>query len=169
MSKYFKSVFYALLAIFILAGCTYKINPRTINAEILPKDSINITNFMASKTYSTYDRKLEKITMYYFRNIDGKLRVSDVTSYIPFDFYSELYQQFTDVPMTLRSLTHGKDTTLESALEHEAARHNYTPLFKDKDEYIIGNNFAFEIQTAIQRYQDRMQKYERDNDRDIMH
>ena len=168
MSKYFKSMFFALLAIFMLASCAYKINPQSINAEILPKDSINIANFMASKTYSTYDSKLGKITMYYFKNIDGELRVSYVTSYIPIDLYYELYTEFSDVTMTLRFLTKGKETTLEGALEAEAARNHYTRLFKDKDEFIIDNNFAFEIQTAIQRYQDRIQKYERESDQGMM-
>ena len=166
MLKYFKSITYALLALFMLAGCTYKINPQSISTEILPKSSINITNFMASKTYSTYDSKSEKITMYHFKNVDGALKVSDVISYIPFDFYNELYREFTDVPMTLRSLTHGQESTLESALEAEAARNHYTRLFKNKDEFIIGNNFAFEIQTAIRRYKERMQRYEREDDRD---
>ena len=168
MNKYFRSVFYALLAIFVLAGCAYKINPQSINAEILPKDSISIANFMTSKTYSTYDSKLEKIMMYHFKNIGGKLRASFSISYIPIDYYYELYSDFSDVTMTLRFLTNGKETTLEGALEAEVARNHYTRLFKDKDEFIIGNKFAFEIQMAIQRYQDSIQRYERDDAQDMI-
>ncbi|WP_331774222.1 hypothetical protein [Sulfurospirillum sp. 1612] len=166
MLKYFKFLSYVLLALFMLAGCSHKINPQSINTNILLKDAISIPDFMASKTYSTYDSQSEKITMYHFKKIDGALQVSEVISYIPFDFYHELYREFTDVPMTLRSLTHGQESTLESALEAEAARNHYTRLFKDKDEFIIGNNFAFEIQTAIRRYKERMQRYEREDDRD---
>ncbi|MDX1808838.1 MAG: hypothetical protein R3331_04820 [Sulfurospirillaceae bacterium] len=166
MQKYFKYTLLTLLSVFVLAGCSYQINPKTINSAVLPKDNIAITNFMSSKTYSTYDRKLAKITMYHFKEVNGQLRMSNVISYIPFDFYHELYRELTDVPMTLESLTHGKFKTLESALENEAARNHYTRLFKDKDEYIIGNDFAFEIQTAIKRYEDRMQRLERDGDQD---
>jgi len=165
MRNYVKYLFLAIFNILILAGCTYRINPQNINSAIIPKDTINIVNFMASKTYSTYDPNLEKITMYYFKSENNQLRMSFTVSYIPFDYYYELYTEFSDVTMTLRSLTHGKFMTLPSALENEVERHHYTRLFKNKDEFIIGNDFAFQIQTAIQRYNDWIQSHEWHNDR----
>lgn len=169
MRNYVKYILLAMFTILVLTGCSYQMNPQNINGAIVPKDTTSIANFMTSKTYSTYDPKLEKITMYDFKAENGQLKVSYVVSYIPFDFYNELYTQFSDVTLTLQSLTHGKFMTLESALENEVARNHHTRLFKNKDEFIIGNDFAFQIQTAIRRYNEWIQVLERGEDRRLIY
>lgn len=160
-----KTFFVLLFGLFILAGCSYKINPQNINSAILPSPSTEAKTFLISKQYSTYNKKEAKITMYFFKEKEGLLHASDVISYIPYDYTGQLYDLFSNVTFTLRRLTDGKAKTIEEALDAEVIKHNYTLLFNDKDEFIIGNDFASQIQVAIRAFEEKIQRQEDREDR----
>lgn len=155
-----KTFLMILLSLFVLGGCSYKINPQSINSDILPKQSTDVKKFLISKTYSTYSKEQEKITIYFFKIKDDALHVSDMIEYIPYDYTNQLYDIFSSVTFTLRNLTNNTAKTLEAALDNEAAKHNYTLLFTDKDEVIIGNDFAREILFAIREFNEKIQRQE---------
>ncbi len=163
MKIYISHVLLILLNISIFSGCAQKINPSSINDAIIPIDTRDISTFLSSKKYSTYDEKQGKITIYYFKNKDGILKESSTTEYIPTDYPDQLYSPFSGVTLTLRILTNNKVKTLEAALENEVKKNYFVRLFKNKDEFLIGNNFAFEIQVAIREFNDRMQRQENDH------
>jgi len=121
--------------------------------------------FLISKTYSTYNKKEAKITMYFFKNKEGLLHASDVIAYIPSDYTGQLYDLFSNVTFTLRRLTDNKAKTLEDTLDAEVIKNHSIRFFNDKEEFIIGNDFASQIQFAIREFNEKIQRQEDREDR----
>ncbi|WP_024954865.1 hypothetical protein [Sulfurospirillum arcachonense] len=145
---------------FLFFGCAQKIDPMRINKAILPTPSHDTTLFLTSKVYNTYDEKEGKISTYYFKIKEGQLAVSDEITYIPMDYTDQLYNPFSNVTLILNRLTDYKAKTIEEGLDIEVAKHNFTRLYNDKNEYIIGNHFASEIKFAIRRFEEKIQRQE---------
>lgn len=156
--KHFSISAFLLMAFLFFSGCAVKIDPITINSAILP----TIVN---SKTYNTYDEQQGKITTYYFKFKDGQLQATDEITYIPIDYTDQLYDPFSQVTWTLNRLTNYKAKTIEEALDMSVAKHNFTLLFLNKSEYIIGNGLAEDIKSSIRRFEDMIQRQEDREDR----
>ncbi len=61
---------------------------------------------------------------------------------------------------TLRRLTDGKANTIEEALVMEVKKNDFKKLFNDKDEYIIGNDFARDLKFSIKEFEDMISRQE---------
>jgi len=149
-----------LLALFIIAlftGCSVKIDPSSINQNILLKKGDNVTEFLDSKTYSTYDEKEEKITRYYFKNKNGQLEVRNDILFLPRYPKADLYDVFSGITFTIKKLTNNQARTIEEALIMEVKRNDFKRLYTDKQEYIIGNDFANELIYAIDKFNEMME------------
>jgi len=153
---------------FILSGCAYKIVPQNINRAVLPNGFDEAKTFLSQKTYSTYDEKKSKITLYFFKNKEGHLVVSDVVKYIPYDYNDQLYSPFSNITLTLNRLTNHKAKTIEEALRQEVLKNNSTLLFNNKNEFIIGNKFASDLIFAIDEYNDKIDREDYDREKIII-
>ncbi len=120
--------------VIMFSGCAVKMDPASINKEILPQKNENIKEFLISKTYNTYDEKEAKITTYFFKQKEGELVASNAITYIPMDATDQLYGFSSEVRMTLRRLTNNKAKTIEEALVMEVEKNNFKKLFNDKEE-----------------------------------
>ncbi len=163
-----KNYLLVLLVSILFAGCAVKMDPAGINKEILPQKSDNITQYLDSKTYSTYDEKEGKITVYFFSNKDGELTSTNSIIYIPNDWTDQLYSITSQVTFTLDRLTNGKANTIEEALVMEVKRNDFKKLFNDKDEYIIGNDFARDLRFSIKEFNDMIDRQENRSSRRII-
>jgi len=155
-----KNYLLALITIVLFTGCSIKMDATFINKDILPQKNDNITTFLASKTYNTYDEKDGKITAYFFKDKDGKLTATNAITYIPMDSTDQLYSPISQVTFTLRRLTNGKVKTIEEALVMEVKKNDFKKLFNDKEEYIIGNKFARDLKFAIREFNDMIERQE---------
>lgn len=158
-----KNYLLALISIVLFTGCAVKMDATYINKEILPQKSDNVTHFLASKTYNTYDEKEGKLTSYFFKEKDGKLTATHSIMYLPMDSTEQLYSPFSQVTFTLKRLTQGKAKSIEEALVMEVKKNGFKKLFNDKEEYIIGNDFARDLKFCIKEFEDMIQRQE-DND-----
>jgi hypothetical protein len=61
---------------------------------------------------------------------------------------------------TLRRLTDGKANTIEEALVMEVKKNDFKKLFNDKEEYIIGNEFARDLKFSIREFNDMIERQE---------
>ena len=155
-----RNYLFALVTIVLFTGCSVKMDATYINKEILPQKNDNVTKFLASKTYNTYDEKEAKLTSYFFKEKEGQLTATHAIMYIPMDATDQLYSPFSQVTFTLNRLTQGKANTIEEALVMEVKKNDFKKLFNDKEEYIIGNNFARDLKFSIQEFVDMIERQE---------
>lgn len=156
MKTFFKMTLLIGITILFLGGCAQKINVESLNKEIIS------TNFI-SKTLNTYDEKEAKITTYYFKNKNGEVYASNEITYIPMDATGQLYSPFSRVTMTINRLTNNQAQTIEEALVMEVKKQNFIKLYTDKEEYIIGNDFARDLKWSIREFNEMI---DRQDDRD---
>jgi len=156
-----KNYLLLLFAIAFFIGCSVKMDPTSINKEILPQKSDNVTEYLASKTYYTYDEKESKITTYFFKEKNSTLIASYIFDYIPKDISGQLYSPISKVYFTIKRLTNGKANTIEEALVMEVKKNGFTKLFNDKEEYILGNDFANDLTHVIREFNDMVERQER--------
>jgi c-di-AMP phosphodiesterase-like protein len=156
--KTYLSFTFLLTVLFLFSACSVKLDPITLNSAILQ-------NISDTKTYSTYDQSEGKITQYFFKRKNGELEVRDAITYIPMDYTDQLYSPFSQVTWTLKRLTNNRAKTIEEALDLEVAKYNYTFVFLNKNEYLIGNDFARDIIYSIDRFEEMIQRQEDRRDR----
>lgn len=144
-------VLFALIINFLFTGCSVTLNPNNVNSTLLP-------TLKNSKLISTYDEKEAKITMYRFSNENGELKATYAVYFIPSDPYDMMYQPFSNVMITLNRLTKNKAKTIEEALVMEVKKHDFKKLYNDKDEYIIGNDFAIDLAQSIREFEEKMDR-----------
>lgn len=149
MKTILKTTLFMGIILFILTGCAQKINTDTLNQEIL-----------TNKTINTYDEKEAKITSYYFKTKDGDLYFTHDITYIPMDATDQLYNPFSQVTITLNRLTNRQAQTTEEALVMEVEKQNFTKLYRDRDEYIIGNDFARDLKWSIREFNNMIDRQE---------
>lgn len=155
-----KNYMLILITIVLFSGCSVKMDPTSINQELLPQNSENVTEYLASKTYNTYDEKEAKLTTYFFKEKDGELVASNAITYIPMDSTDQLYSFFSQVTLTLNRLTNNKAKTIEEALVMEVKKNDFKKLFNNKEEYIIGNKFARDLKFSIDEFERMIQRQE---------
>lgn len=153
MKSLLKIIFLFVFTFIFFTGCAQKVNVDNLNSQI----------FKDSQTYSTYDKKEAKITSYYFSKKGDVTQYTHDITYIPMDATDQLYSFTSGVTMTLKRLTNSKAKTIEDALEMEVTKYNDTKLFKDKEEFIIGNDFARDLKWSIKEFNDMI---DRQDDRD---
>ena len=143
MKNYILILFTALL----FSGCSAKIDPNQINPDVF-----------VPNTYNTYNEKESTITTYFFKQKDGKLTATYALTYIPMDATDQLYGAFSSVTLTLNRLTNNQASTLEEALAMEVKKNGAKKLFNDKEEYIIGNDFARDLKFSIKEFEDMIDR-----------
>lgn len=148
MKSFIKIIFLFVFTFIFFTGCAQKVNLDNLNSQI----------FKDFKTYSTYDKKEAKITSYYFSKKGDVTQYRHNITYIPMDATDQLYSFTSGVTMTLKRLTNSKAKTIEDALEMEVTKYNYTKLFKDKEEFIIGNDFARDLKWSIKEFNDMIDR-----------
>jgi len=147
--------------ILFIVGCSTKVDTSQINTALLPTQDADITKSLESKTYSTYNEKEERITRYYFKNADGKLKVMNEIVFLPRYSPMDLYGfEIRDISIALRDVSDGKAKTIEEALVAEVKKNNFTRLYKNKQEYIIGNEFARTLMNGIDKFSEKMEARE---------
>jgi len=155
-----KNYLLLLLLTVLFVGCSIKMNPATINQEILPQKNDNTTEFLNSKTYNTYDEKEGKLTTYFFKEKEGELTYTNAITYIPMDSTDQLYGFASQMVFTLNRLTNNRAKTIEEALVMEVKKNDFKKLFNDKEEYIIGNEFSRDLNYSIREFQDMIERQE---------
>jgi uncharacterized lipoprotein YajG len=155
-----KNYLILIISIVLFTGCSVKMDPSQINTEILPQKNDNPTEFLASKTYNTYDEKEGKLTTYFFKDKDGKLEATHAITYIPMDATGQLYGFASQMVFTLGRLSNNKAKTIEEALVMEVKKNGFKKLFNDKEEYIIGNEFARDLKYSIKEFNDMIDRQE---------
>lgn len=160
MNKYLLNTILLTFTLFLFLGCSIKIDSSSVNRSILPNQLGDVTTFLNSKTYNTYDDAQKKITSYYFKIKDGELQAYHEITYIPYDTTNQLYSPFSEVGFFIRKFQNEKIKTLEDALNMEVAKHNFTLLYIDKKEYIIGNDFAIDIKYGIREFEERDMRFD---------
>ncbi|HIP45838.1 MAG TPA: hypothetical protein EYG93_11060 [Sulfurospirillum arcachonense] len=155
-----KNYLLLLLLTVLFVGCSIKMNPATINQEILPQKNDNTTEFLNSKTYNTYDEKEGKLTTYFFKEKEGELTYTNAITYIPMDSTDQLYGFASQMVFTLNRLTNNRAKTIEEALVMEVKKNDFKKLFNDKEEYIIGNEFSRDLKYSIREFQDMIERQE---------
>ncbi|HIP29672.1 MAG TPA: hypothetical protein EYG83_02540, partial [Sulfurospirillum arcachonense] len=124
-----KNYLLLLLLTVLFVGCSIKMNPATINQEILPQKNDNTTEFLNSKTYNTYDEKEGKLTTYFFKEKEGELTYTNAITYIPMDSTDQLYGFASQMVFTLNRLTNNRAKTIEEALVMEVKKNDFKKLF----------------------------------------
>lgn len=161
--KKFILISFSLIISILFTACSTKIDPQRINKAIVPNTTQTTTSYLDSKTYNTYDEYESKITTYYFSVTEGELQARNEINYIPMDATGQLYSPFSQVVWTLNRLTNNRAKTIEEALAIEVKKHKYTKLYKDKEEYIIGNDFARDLKYSIKEFEQMIQKQDDKN------
>ncbi|MDD3343353.1 MAG: hypothetical protein PHR87_07250 [Sulfurospirillaceae bacterium] len=150
-----KQFIFALISLFMLAGCAAKeANLSTITPQLLP---------LEGKEISVYDTKNDRITFYHYVTKEGKLLEQTWTKTLPFRItFMEMWA--SGLGHDLRRLTHNQAETLKDALMVGAREKGLVSLHVGKNDYILDNTFAHEMVDAIKTFEERMQRYNRDAD-----
>jgi len=155
-----KNYLLVLITIVLFTGCSIKMDSSFINNEILPQKNINTVSFLDSKVYNTYDEKEGKLTTYFFKEKDGELTYTNAITYIPMDATGQLYGFASQMVFTLNRLTNNRAKTIEEALVMEVKKNKFKKLFNNKEEYIIGNDFARDLKYSIKEFNDMIERQE---------
>ncbi len=153
-----------LMTLIFSLGCALKIDSTTINRDILPQNSDNVTQFLDSKTYSTYEEKTQKLTRYYFKVKHGELKASYEIVYLPQYAKYELYAISSEIKIALDRLTHKRYITMQEAIVAEVKKSNFKKLYIEKEEYIIDNDFARDLMYAIREFTKKVDERYDNND-----
>jgi len=154
MTKLFKSILFLSAFLLLFLGCAQKIDTSNLN------DKTNLININSSKTISTYNEKEGKITTYYFKKKNGELFASYDITFTPIDYTGELYSPLSPMKMILNRLSNRQAKTIEEALSLEVKKQNFTKLYKNKQEYIIGSSFARDLKWGIRDFNDKIERQE---------
>ncbi len=145
----------ALVCLLLFAGCSAKeANLAVIAPQVLP---------LEGKEISVYDTKNERITFYSYVTKEGKLLEKSYATILPFRItFMEMWA--SGLGHDLRRLTHNQAETVKEALMVGAREKGMIVLHKGKEDYILDNTFAHEMSDAIKTFEERMKRYNRDDD-----
>lgn len=140
------------LIVLILSGCAPK--------EITPS-ALNPTINYTQGEISVYDTKHDMIVFYTYTQKDGKLLEQSWAKMLPFRVeFMDLW--VTGLGHDLRRLTNNHAETIKEALLYGAHQKGMSPLHVGENDYLLDLQFAHGMVDAINSYEERMRRYERD-------
>jgi len=144
-----------LFTTFILSGCAPKeVNLATINPVFKP---------MPNQIIAVYNPDKDAIMFHEFSLKNAVLVEQTWGKVLPFRV------EFMDIWVTglghdLRRLTNGNAETIKDALMYDAGLQGMQTLHVNQRDYIINYEFARDMVTAIDRYDEKIKRYERDRE-----
>ncbi len=141
----------ALLALFFFSGCAPKeVNLASINPTINP---------IKEQRIATYDPDSDCISFYIFSEKDGKVYERTWGKMLPFRIdFMDLWS--TGLGLDIKRITNGNADEPKSALMQNASLNGMKPLHNGQKDYIIDYEFARDVQTVLDDYEERMRRYE---------
>ncbi|NCD10979.1 MAG: hypothetical protein EOL93_00375 [Epsilonproteobacteria bacterium] len=142
-----------LLNLLFLMGCAPKIvNVATINPSITP---------LPHQTIAVYDESMDAILFYEFSQKDGLLMQQTWGKILPFRVeFMDLW--VTGLGHDIQRLTHGNAEEIRPALMYNAKKQGLKTLHVNQKDYLLNQSFAEEMVDAIEEYEEKMKRYERD-------
>ena len=137
---------------FMVLGCA----PKVVDVASL-NPSVPI---LQQPRISTYDPIQEYIMFYEFSLEKGVLVERSWWKKIPFRIDS-MALWTTGLGLDLRRLSNNHAETIHGALMYNAQKNGMTRLFLPREEYIIDTAFAQEMVDAIEAYEEKMRRYDR--------
>ncbi len=144
-----------LLATFLLSGCAPKeVNLASINPILQPKPD---------QIIAVYNPDQDTIIFREFSLKDAVLVERTWGKVLPFRVeFMDLW--VTGLGHDLRRLTNGNAETIKDALMYNAGLQGMQTLHVNQRDYIIDYEFARDMVTAIDRYDEKVKRYERDRE-----
>ena len=139
----------------ILSGCAPKeVNLATINPVFKP---------MPNQIIAVYNQDQDTIMFHEFSLKNAVLVERTWGKVLPFRVeFMDLW--VTGLGHDIRRLTNGHAETIKEALMYDATLQGMQTLHVNQKDYIIGYEFARDMVTAIDRYDEKMKRYERDRE-----
>jgi len=110
---------------------------------------------------AVYDTDNDRIVFYTFFKKDGILVEKSWAKMLPFRVeFMDLW--VSGLGHDLRRLTQNEAETIKDALMYAAKKEGLKPLHVNQNDYIIEGVFAQEMVNAIEAYEEKMRRYERD-------
>lgn len=144
-----------LFATFMFSGCAPKeVNLATINPVLSPAPN---------QIIAVFDPDRDTIMFHEFSLKNAVLVEQTWGKVLPFRV------EFMDMWVTglghdLRRLTNGNAETIKDALMYDANTQGMQTLHVNQKDYIISYEFARDMVTAIDRYEEKIKRYERDRE-----
>jgi len=143
----------ALIACLCFMGCA----PKVVDRASLEKH-IDVEH---QPSITVYDSKNDTIVFYTFFKKDGILMEKSWAKMLPFRVeFMDLW--VTGLGHDLRRLTQNEAETIKDALMYAAKKEGLKPLHVNQNDYIIEGVFAQEMVDAIESYEEKMRRYEKD-------
>jgi hypothetical protein len=144
-----------LFATFLLSGCAPKeVNLASINPVFKP---------MPDQTIAVYNPDQDTIIFHEFSLKNAVLVEQTWGKVLPFRVeFMDLW--VTGLGHDLRRLTNGNAETIKDALMYNAGLQGMQTLHVNQRDYIINYEFARDMVTAIDRYEEKVKRYERDRE-----
>ncbi|ATB70038.1 hypothetical protein FA592_02200 [Sulfurospirillum diekertiae] len=144
-----------LFATFLLSGCAPKeVNLATINPVFKP---------MPDQIIAVYNPDQDTIIFHEFSLKNAILVEQTWGKVLPFRVeFMDLW--VTGLGHDLRRLTNGNAETIKDALMYNAGLQGMQTLHVNEKDYIINYEFARDMVTAIDRYEEKVKRYERDRE-----
>lgn len=144
-----------LLVLFTLSGCAPKeVNLATINPVLQP---------MPNQTIAIYNPDQDTIMFHEFSLKNAVLVEQTWGKVLPFRVeFMDLW--VTGLGHDLRRLTNGHAETIKDALMYDASLQGMQTLHINQRDYIIHYEFARDMVTAIDHYEEKIKRYQRDRE-----
>lgn len=152
--RYFLWMIVPFMLVF-LSGCAPKeVNVATLNPVLNP---------MPNQTIAIYDPDQDLILFHEFSLKNGVLVEQTWGKVLPFRVeFMDLW--VTGLGHDIRRLTDGNAEEIKDALMYNASLQGMQTLHVNQKDYIIDYTFAREMVTAIDHYEERIKRYQRDRD-----
>ncbi|WP_263833202.1 hypothetical protein [Sulfurospirillum oryzae] len=144
-----------LTALLFLTGCAPKeVNLASINPVFKP---------MPNQIVAVYDTDRDLIEFHEFSLKNAVLVERTWGKVLPFRVeFMDLW--VTGLGHDLRRFTNGHAETIKDALMYNASLQGMQTLHVNQKDYLINYEFAHDMVTAIERYEEKIKRYERDRE-----
>jgi hypothetical protein len=144
-----------LFATFMLSGCAPKeVNLATINPVFSPAPN---------QIIAVYEPDRDTIMFHEFSLKNSVLVEQTWGKVLPFRVeFMDLW--VTGLGHDIRRLTNGNAEEIKNALMYNASLQGMQTLHVNQKDYIIDYEFARDMVTAINRYEEKIKRYERDRE-----
>lgn len=141
------------VTLLLLSGCAKEANLNLIQPQLA----------IEGQEYSVYDIQNDRIVFYRFYLQEGRMMEKVWSKVLPFRVeFMDLW--VTGLGHDLRRLTEGKAETIKDALMFGAQKQGMRSLHVNQNDYILDNQFAKDMVSAIKSYEDKIARYNNDRD-----
>ena len=150
-----RALFLGLTVLFLFLGCAPKaVDMASLNPALHPS---------SEQIIAVYNQEQDTILFYEFTFKNNVLVERTWGKVIPFRVeFMDLW--VTGLGHDIRRLTNLHAEEIRPALMYAAEQNGMQTLHVNQKDYIIDNEFARSLITAIDRYEEKIKRYERDRD-----